>query len=887
MRIFLSVCCVILVLTSCHLTDDPADKAVLSGKVERNLTVTTGREYGTGFGEDYGEGTGYIQKTDSFLTLRVPYFSSTIDTPRTMRTILDSFEGELFQDTFTIGNTWEQSGYRGGTEQVTLEGYENVKISDKVFLKCLKHKTVITDANWEHYSELEKSLINGTRYLWFSPGVGVVKLRYEHSNGVITEGELIDSKTPVKNGELFPIDVGNSWTYKWKNDFENLTLIEKIKVFRNKQSAGGLGFNTIATTENGKKMMDGNFYFYPEKHPLLKTLGAGYSSTGRETPEGPTSIFSDNIAGHWPELFQFPLAIGKTWNKEGLWNSQVQTTIENYESVEISLGTFKDCLKLKSVFTGATTESDASTYTLERIPLINGTRYLWFAKGVGLVKMRYEHSNGVITEAELIDYEVPGGSTDYLPLNTGITWTYKWKNDYQPSPMIEKVVLSDPEIRPETPLKEASYVVTIEDANKPGEMAIDFTLTPETPSLEKMQLRLDGDSDYIPQHGQYIPEDDEHYDLDRSRQYAIRGVNIEGRWTRQPRFNDSFYPTWKIEFSKHERKFPITLNYEISQKYAEDYKAFQTERYGHGSYSKTRPYFRDDCMLWSSGDLFIVGGKNDNIDVEFKLPEGWKVLAPWKRIGIMGHRFSVENQEELTMNYLLIGEHVEVVAQSDKTEVVIGIGGSLKASKDEMQRTVERFLHAYTKVFKGGPDGRVVFIVNPYEGEGEKRMKGHGRRHSVSILMDDTLDPMTKHEWGPFLAHEVFHIWNGLTALNRFTSKERWFAEGVTNYYSDITSKQLGYLSEIQYFERLEEACEDYLAVSHEYAIGDDFRDSRLLYEGGSLVAASLDLQIRHLTKNRKNFNNVMQQMYRKFPDNSIEAHVEIECISMLERVLI
>lgn len=565
MRILLSVCCVILILTSCHLTDAPADKAVLSGKVERNLTVTTGREHGTGFGEDYGEGTGYIQKTDSFLTLRVPYFSSTIDTPRTMRTILDSFEGELFQDTFTIGKTWEQSGYRGGTEQVTLEGYENVKISDKVFPKCLKHKTVIKGANRESRTELGNALVNGTRYLWFSPGVGVVKLRYEHSNGVITEGELIDSKTPVKNDELFPIDVGNSWTYKWKNDFENLTLIEKIKVFRNKQSAGGLGFNTIVTTENGKEMMDGNFYFYPEKHPLLKTSGAGYSSNGRESPKGPTSIFSDNIAGHWPELFQFPLTVAKTWRKEGLWNSQVQTTVEDYESVKISLGTFQDCLKHKSVFSGATTDSEASTYALERIPLINGTRYLWFAKGVGLVKMRYEHSNGVITEAELIEYEVPGKSTDYLPLNIDTTWTYKWKNDYQPSPMIEKVVLSDPKIRPETPLKNATYVVTIDDLNERGEMRINYRLTPEDPSLEKLQLWLNGDSHYIPQHNQYIPDDSEYTAMNYPH---MRGLNVEPRSIGFPHFTSYPHPVWNIKFFKHGNKSPITVDYEISQKYA-------------------------------------------------------------------------------------------------------------------------------------------------------------------------------------------------------------------------------------------------------------------------------------------------------------------------------
>ena len=865
MRTLFFVCCVALILTSCQLTDESADKAVLAGKVERNLTITIGREFGTGFGEELGEGKGHIQKTDSFLTLRVWSFTSSIDTPRIMRTLVGSIEGQLFQNTFTIGDTWEQRGHRGGMEQVTLESYEDVKLSNRVFPKCLKHKTVITDANWEHYSELEKALINGTRYLWLSPGLGVVKLRYEHSNGVITEAELIDSHVPVKNDSYFPVNVGTSWTYKWKNDFENKTLIEKLLVIRNERNENGLAFNSIVTTEDGKEIADGNFYFY-QYDPLVKIRGTGSSHTGRETPEGPTSIFSDNISNFWPELFRYPLTVGKTWIKEGLFNSQVKTTIEGYESVEIPLGAFEDCLKHKSHFTGATADADATADTLERIALINGTRYLWFAKGVGLVKMRYEHSNGIITEAELNAYDVPGGSTDYLPLNVGTTWTYKWKNDYQPSPMIEKVVLSDPEIRPETPLKKASYVVTIEDADAPGEMKVDFILTPETASLEKMQLRLDGDSDYIPQYNQYIPDDSDFY---KNKGAPLRGVNIERLMAGPPHFNDTFYPTWKIDFFPHE-KFPKTLNYEISRKYAEDYKAFMAKRHGHETFSRTRPYFRGDSMLWAGGELFIVGGRTDNIEVEFKLPKGWRVLTPWKRIGLTGHRFSVENQAELTTNYLLFGEHVEVIAKSGETEVVIGIGGSLKASKDEMKRTVEKFLRAYSKLFKDEPDSRVVFILNPSE-TGNLGGEGQGRGRTVNILMNGTLDEASRHLWAPFLGHEVFHIWNGLTALTPFTSKERWFLEGVTNYYSDITAKQLGYLSETEYLERLESACEKYLSVSHEFAIGDDFRDSHLLYDGGSLVAALLDLQIRHLTKNRKSFNHVIQQMYRKFPDNSIE----------------
>ena len=869
MKIIFSLCCVLLIFMSCNPANEPIDKAVLANKVKRNLTITIGREFGTGFGEKLGEGKGYIQRTDAFLKLSVWQFTSRIDTPQIMRTLIGSLEGQLFQNAPTIGDTWEQNGHRGGTEQVTLESYEDIKLSNKVFPKCLKHKTVITNANWERYSELEKALINGTRYLWLSPGLGVVKLRYEHSNGVITEAELIDSHVPVKNDSYFPVNLGASWTYKWKNSFENKTLIEKLRIVKNENNENGRAFNAIVTTADGKEIGDGNFYFY-QNDPLLKIRGSGWSYTGRESPKGPTSIFSDNIENLWPELFQYPLTVGKTWREEGLWNSQVQTTIAGYESVEIPLGTFKDCLKHKSDFTGATANSDATADTLERIALINGTRYLWFAKGVGLVKMRYEHSNGVITEAELKAYDVPGGSPDYLPLNVGTTWTYKWQNDYQPRPMIEKVVLHDPEIRPETPLKKASYLVTIADANAPGEMEVDFTLTPENPSLAKMQLRLEGDSNYIPQHNQYIAKGDENYHLDRHRQYPMRGVNIEGRWTFQPRFNDTFYPMWTIEFpNEGKRKFPMTLNYEISRKYAEDYKAFQVERYGFERNSGTRPYFRDDCMFWGSGELFIVGGKTDNIEVEFKLPEGWQILTPWKRIGLTGHRFSVENQAELTTSYLLIGEHSEVIAKAGKTEVVIGIGGSLKASKDQIKRTVEKFLHAYAELFEDGPDRRLVFIINPGESD-SLGGEGQGRGRTVNILMNSTLNETSRHLWAPFLGHEVFHIWNGLIGLEPFTSKERWFLEGVTDYYSDITAKQLGYLSESDYLERLESACEAYLSVSHEHAIGDDFRDSRLLYEGGSLVAAALDLQIRHLTKNRKNFNHVMQQMYRIFPDDSI-----------------
>ena len=117
---------------------------------------------------------------------------------------------------------------------------------------------------------------------------------------------------------------------------------------------------------------------------------------------------------------------------------------------------------------------------------------------------------------------------------------------------------------------------------------------------------------------------------------------------------------------------------------------------------------------------------------------------------------------------------------------------------------------------------------------------------------------------GPFLAHEVFHIWNGMTALDNFSGKEHWFKEGVTNFYQDITATRLGYISVDEYLRRLELAWESYLSAPSEFAISDTL-DRRLQYNGGSLVTAALDFEIRELSDNTMSFDDVIRRIYQKF----------------------
>ena len=171
--------------------------------------------------------------------------------------------------------------------------------------------------------------------------------------------------------------------------------------------------------ESGEVLADGRFSLTKTGEVLTPT---GYSGTGSGNMLMRYTL-NNNI-----DLFRFPLVIGDTWTQKGPWAPQIQATLVGYEKVEVAAGIFTDCLKHKTIFT------NPKHKTIFTNP--EGTRYLWFAKGVGVVKMRYEHSNGVMTEAELLDYNVPKGK-EYLPLQYGNMWTYKLQNDHQEKPIIE------------------------------------------------------------------------------------------------------------------------------------------------------------------------------------------------------------------------------------------------------------------------------------------------------------------------------------------------------------------------------------------------------------------------------------------------------------------
>ena len=223
-------------------------------------------------------------------------------------------------------------------------------------------------------------------------------------------------------------------------DFQTFaTLSEVVKMERNIK----VSFN--AATESRNQSGDGSVSLIRNEALLrVKSLNCGWEGDSRFECVL-TALLGTAVT---PAVLRFPIVVGDTWTQEGFWNSQVKTILDGCEQVEVSAGIFPTCLKHKSVLTDIDSYSQNSPLIItndkhyepddrEMSPFVNGVRYLWFAKGVGLVKTRYEHANGITTEIELMEYRTPGKPEEYLPLQIGSTYTYKSRSSYLDETIIE------------------------------------------------------------------------------------------------------------------------------------------------------------------------------------------------------------------------------------------------------------------------------------------------------------------------------------------------------------------------------------------------------------------------------------------------------------------
>ncbi len=613
-----------------------------------------------------------------------------------------------------------------------------------------------------------------------------------------------------------------------------------------------ISIQATAATEIGEHLAEGGFE--------LRQTDKVFTSTGSRTMglrgDYPLPMYMllhyINHRNNEINLFKFPLVIGSRWAQEGPHKSKATITLEGYETVEISAGSFPSCLKHKTVFTDADVEEPDAE---QGNAYINGTRYLWFAKGVGLVKLRYEHSNGVVTEAELLQYEIPLANEEYFPSQIGTQWTYKWHNAYSDEAIVEGWHVTRNFSHPknlDNPLMLASarYEVRISD-DAPRIAHVKCLLTPKAVGAISESRHRTTKTDRKP-----LLLSMTHFGTewlyDGYARYLQDLTVTDGNGETLP-IEEIGKTQWVVEVGS---EAPLTLQYKVLINHDErDWPFGRNEA----------PYVQEDCIFLPGYALFIVGEVKD-IQLKVDVPDSWHVSTPWEQIASEEHRFVCENQDDLTFAYLVLGRYSKRLAKLGDAEVVIATGGRFKASIDEVQPTIKALLYGYSDVFDATPTGKILFVANPY---GEKGHLGGGASgRSISVHIGDELNKASRRFWLPLVAHIVSALWVGSRGID-FREQEYWFSAGFTGYYSDIVSVRLGLTSETDFLRRFQHRWKSYLSRQGELSIreaGEDKSANReLVYDGGSLVAAALDLQIRTLTQNRSSLDDVMKQMYREF----------------------
>ena len=610
-------------------------------------------------------------------------------------------------------------------------------------------------------------------------------------------------------------------------------------------------FRATAATETGKHLAEGGFNFNRTDKVFTSS---GFHTRGRSDGDPSPMYMLLHYFNHGGvDIFKFPLGVGSSWEQGGAYKSHAEAILEDYETVSVSAGTFSACLKHRTVFTDADIEdADAEL----RNALVNGTRYLWFAKGVGLVKMRYEHSNGVVTEAELLKHEIPLQDEAYLPAQIGTQWTYKWHNTYRNEAVIEEwhVIRNFRQLENlENPMELASarYGVKI-DADNPRLAHVKCVLTPKANSDTKGEQKP-----LLLSMSRFGTEW-----LDDGYGHYLQDLTVTDANGKTLVIEEIDKTQWAIQTRDES---PVTLHYKALLNH--------DEREWHWGRDEA-PYAQDDCVFWPGYALFIVG-EVDDVELCVDVPENWSVSTPWERIGPNRHRFVCKDQNDLMYAYLVLGEHTErLVEAGTETKVVLALGGCLKEAMDRIEQVVAALLRMYSEIFGGTPKDQLLFVANPYGKEGYR--SGGASRRSMSMLIGETLDEANRGFWLPPVARLVCYLWNGSyvdirlgTGAISFKEQEYWFCAGFTQYYSEVVSVRLGLISESDFLRNLERTWEAYLSRQGQLSIheaGEDKSANReLVYDGGSLIAVALDLQIRSLTENRRSLDDVMKQMYQKF----------------------
>jgi hypothetical protein len=309
----------------------------------------------------------------------------------------------------TPGRQWQSVGGADGsvTSLSTYEGVETVGVpAFPQPVQAAKVRSEITQVG-----ALGDPYGSGIRTVWWVYGVGPVKIEFQHAGGTgaatTTSTLQSTSLTPEPSPQLdayFPLRKGLTLTYRWRNPTHLATpSVQRFKL----DQVSGTSARFSATTVSGPIKVKGAYGFTAGTDGVVNVWALTQATLGktRFPPLGPRALpaakrrhFStpfDLMMFGFNPILPAKVDAGTSWSAAvpsrdfSTFGVRGTSRVLGTARVKTPAGTFQ-AVRIRTTMTQA------------GFPFGSGTRTSWFAPGVGLVKLVFQHGDGSVSTVELL-----------------------------------------------------------------------------------------------------------------------------------------------------------------------------------------------------------------------------------------------------------------------------------------------------------------------------------------------------------------------------------------------------------------------------------------------------------------------------------------------------
>lgn len=310
----------------------------------------------------------------------------------------------VLAEPLVAGTSWNSVG--GTTNDVTAANrYRGVvDVSVPAFpapVKAAKIESVITQAG-----ALGDPFGSGLRTVWWVYGVGPVKVLFQHTSGETSYAALQQTNlvpiAPPSDANLMPLALGAESTYRWRNSRHMKRWSEQ----RLTVAASANNTSRINVLDTGGPIDVNASYLFSnrlggltnvttrvrraETSARLPALGPANGPEGRARFVTPLDLMTYGFNPVFPSY----AVDGQTWRSSresrdfAVFGVTGSSTVLGERTVRVPAGRYRDAIAIRSRLR----QSDHA--------FGSGTRTMYFAPGVGLVKITFRHADGSTSTVE-------------------------------------------------------------------------------------------------------------------------------------------------------------------------------------------------------------------------------------------------------------------------------------------------------------------------------------------------------------------------------------------------------------------------------------------------------------------------------------------------------